>query len=182
MLDPSKPALAEPPHDRDHALGPVGAPLTLVEYGDYECPSCASALPVIEQLRDHYGDRLRVIFRHFPMHSVHPIAGVAAEAAEAAAAQGRFWDMHRALYASGVNVTDIDLTRMAIRLRLDVYRFEHEMMNHLHETRVAAMRRSGERSGVTGTPTLFVNGTRFIGSIHPLNLRKDLDHLLEATS
>src|SRR6266513_3144887 len=92
-------SLAEPVSERDHALGPATAAITIVEYDDYECPDCLNAVPIIQQVRQNLGDRLRFVFRHFPQSSIHPHASVAAEAAEAAADQGKFWPMHRALFA-----------------------------------------------------------------------------------
>src|ERR1700689_2898831 len=90
--------LAEPVTDQDHIIGELTAPVTVVEYGDYECPDCLNAVPIMAGLREHFGDRLRIVFRHFPRSSIHPGASAAALAAEAAAVQGRFWDMHEALF------------------------------------------------------------------------------------
>ena len=111
-------------NDKDHTLGAAGAAITLVEYGDYECPDCLNAQPIVGALRSYFGDKLRIVFRHFPMSSVHPRASAAALAAEAAGAQDRFWDMHDALYRHQKELADLDLTHLALRIGLEVYRFE----------------------------------------------------------
>src|SRR5437868_6946351 len=116
-----------PPSAQDHAAGPVDAPVTLIEYGDYECPDCFNAEPVVSELRARLGDRLRVIFRHFPRSSIHPRASAAAAAAEAAAAQGKFWEMHRALYRHQRELADLDLTHLALQIGLEVYRFQQAL-------------------------------------------------------
>src|SRR2546421_3468870 len=104
--------LSEPVTERDHAIGPPSAPVTIVEYGDYECPSCLNALPIIDQVRRSLGERLRFVFRHFPQSSIHPHASVAAEAAEAAAEQGKFWEMHEALFRHQEELADVDLSHL----------------------------------------------------------------------
>ena len=102
--------LDDPVTTRDHALGPADAPITIIEYGDYECPFCLNAVPVIKQVRKELGDRVRFVFRHFPQSSIHPHASAAAEAAEAAADQGKFWEMHQALFDHQKELADIDLS------------------------------------------------------------------------
>src|SRR5690349_20419393 len=108
--DPDR--LLIPIEAQDHAHGPQDAPVTLLEYGDYECPHCLRAFPIIKRLRNELGDRLRVIFRHFPQNSIHPRASVAAQAAEAAAAQGKFWAMHDLLFENQDRLADLDLTQL----------------------------------------------------------------------
>ena len=157
--------LDPPVGDQDHTLGPATAPVTLVEYGDYECPYCGRMHPVVRELRERLGDRLRFVFRHFPLDSVHPHARRAAEAAEAAAAQGRFWEMHDLLYENRENLDDESLGRYADELGLDVARFEDDLSERRHAPRVRDDRFGGERSGVEGTPTFFVNGMRYEGSL-----------------
>ncbi|HET6885154.1 MAG TPA: thioredoxin domain-containing protein [Rubrobacteraceae bacterium] len=157
--------LDPPVGDQDHALGPATAPVTLVKYGDYECPYCGRMHPVVRELRERLGDRLRFVFRHFPLDSVHPHARRAAEAAEAAAAQGRFWEMHDLLYENRENLDDESLGRYADELGLDVARFEDDLSERRHAPRVREDRFGGERSGVEGTPTFFVNGMRYEGSL-----------------
>ena len=157
------PDLAVPVTDADHALGPPGAAVTLVEYGDYECPGCLNAEPIVSALRDQLGDRLRVVFRHFPQSGVHARASAAAEAAEAAADQGRFWDMHHALFGHSQTLAEVDLTHLALTLGLDVYKFGAQTAGGVFAPRVRADHDGGERSGVEGTPTFFVNGRRYRG-------------------
>ncbi|MBX6766172.1 MAG: Na+/H+ antiporter NhaA [Actinomadura rubrobrunea] len=147
-----------PVTDADHVRGPAEAPVTLVEYGDYECPYCGRAHPILEELRERYGDRLRIVFRHFPLSEVHPRAMAAALAAEAAADQGRFWEMHDTLFRNQLALSDSDLTAyaesMGVSLWTDVER---------HRRRITADMEGGERSGVGGTPTFFINGELYEG-------------------
>jgi Na+/H+ antiporter NhaA len=149
--------------DGDHIRGPVDAPVTLVEYGDFECPYCAAAAPLISQLLDHFGDELRYVWRHLPLTDVHPAAQVAAEAAEAAAAQGRFWEMHDLLLADEDDLTISDIYRSASALELDLTRFSEELTGREHAARVARDVQSADASGVSGTPTFFINGRRHQG-------------------
>jgi protein-disulfide isomerase len=152
--------LTPPVGERDHAQGPADAPVTLVEYGDYECPYCGAAFPIVRALQCRLGDRLRVVFRHFPLTQVHPHALSAAEAAEAAGAQGRFWAMHDLLFEHQRALDDRRLAGYAADLGLDGDRFAREMGEHVHAGRVREDVLSGARSGVNGTPTFFVNGAR----------------------
>jgi protein-disulfide isomerase len=146
--------------NRDHIQGPADAAVTLVEYGDYECPYCGAAYPIIQEVQRRMADRLRFVFRNFPISTSHPHAEQAAEAAEAAAAQGRFWEMHDLLYENQRQLTDPDLHRYAERLELDVQRFDDELADHVHAARVHEDFIGGVRSGVNGTPTFYVNGAR----------------------
>jgi protein-disulfide isomerase len=148
----------------DHALGPEDAPVTLVEYGDYECPHCGQAYPIIKRLKETLGDGLRVIFRHFPQNSVHPHASVAAQAAEAAHAQGKFWAMHDQLFEHQKDLAD-DLTAYALRAGLEVYKFQADLSSERHAGKVRSDYEGGVRSGVKKTPTLFINGTRYDGPL-----------------
>lgn len=157
--------LSDPVTDRDHSLGPADAPITIVEYGDYECPDCLNAVPIIEQVRNALGDRLRFVFRHFPRSSIHPHASVAAEVAEAAADQGKFWEMHQALFAHQKELADIDYAHLALKLGLEIYRFETSRSQERHSHRVKSDYESGVRNGVNKTPTLFINGKRYEGKI-----------------
>jgi Na+/H+ antiporter NhaA len=147
----------------DHVRGPADAPLTLVEYGDFECPFCGRATGSVEEVRRHFGDRLRYVFRHLPLTDVHPHAAMAAQAAEAAAAQGRFWEMHDRLFAHADELTPDDLVRHAEALGLDVERFAEDLAERRHARRVDHHILSAEASGATGTPTFFVNGVRHEG-------------------
>ena len=146
--------------DRDHVDGPADAPVTLVEYGDYECPYCGAAFPIVKRIQRQMAGRLRFVFRNFPITTSHPHAEAAAEAAEAAGAQGRFWEMHDRLYENQRNLTGADLRLYAESLGLDLERFDDELDQHAHVERVREDFMSGVRSGVNGTPTFFINGTR----------------------
>jgi protein-disulfide isomerase len=159
--------------ERDHLLGPVTAPVTLVEYGDYECPSCGQAHAVVKHLQRLLGCELCFVFRNFPLTTVHPHAQLAAEAAEAAGAQGKFWAMHDMLFAHQEALEPEDLVQYAAALGLDLHRFNSELATHVHAARVREDFMSGVRSGVNGTPTFFINGLRHNGSY-------DLATLLEA--
>ena len=143
---------------RDHALGPSRAPITLVEYGDFECPFCGRAFPEIKQLLRDLGPKVRFVFRHFPMIEQHPHAETAGEVAEAAGAQGKFWEMHDLLYQRQAALEDEQLLAYAAELKLDVPRVERELKDHMHRDRVRGDFRSGVRSGVSGTPMFFING------------------------
>ena len=149
---------------RDHIQGPADAPVTLVEYGDFQCPFCGRAYPIVKEVRARLGDRLRFVFRNFPISTSHPNAEHAAEAAEAAAAQGRFWDMHDHLFENQKRLRDQDLQRYARDLALDVERFDPELAQHVYADRVHDDFLGGVRSGVNGTPTFYINGVRHNGS------------------
>jgi len=168
-------ALTPPVGERDHARGPAEAPLTLVEYGDFECPYTRRARPVVERLGRDFGDRLRFVYRHFPLTRIHPHAQHAAEAAEAAASQGRFWEMHDMLFHNQRHLDAADLIRYAAELGLDVARFERELNEHAHAGRVNDDVGSGLKSGVKGTPTFFVNGLRHDGPSDLATLRTALE-------
>jgi protein-disulfide isomerase len=149
-----------PDEERDHIQGPSSAAVTLVEYGDYECPFCGQAYPIVKEIQERMGERLRFVFRNFPISTSHPHAEHAAESAEAADAQGRFWDMHDLLYERQERLTDEDLRAYAEEIGLDVERFDKEMAEHVHAGRVHEDFMSGVRSGVNGTPTFYINGVR----------------------
>ena len=146
--------------DRDHIQGPADAAVTLVQYGDYECPYCGAAYPIIKEAQARMGERLRFVFRNFPITTSHPHAEQAAEAAEAAASQGKFWPMHDLLYENQKNLRDQHLRAYAEQLGLDVELFQKELAEHVHAGRVHEDFLSGVRSGVNGTPTFYINGAR----------------------
>ncbi len=156
----------------DHVRGPAKAPVTLVEYGDFECPYCGQAEPVIRQLPAGHGD-LRYVWRHLPLTDVHPHAQLAAEAAEAAAAQGKFWEMHHRLLEHQDALTATDLLQHAADLGLDTERFTRDMRERAGAAKVAADVDSADLSSVSGTPTFFINGRRHHGAY-------DIDSLAEA--
>lgn len=160
MSDDERARLTLPVTDRDHAQGPADAPVTLVEYGDYECPHCGRAYPIVKDVQRRLGARLRFVFRNFPLAEAHPHAQHAAEAAEAAASQGGFWEMHDALFEHQQALDDRHLVGYAKALGLDESRFREELATHAHAHRVREDFVSGIRSGVNGTPTFFINGVR----------------------
>jgi protein-disulfide isomerase len=152
-------ALLDPPLGAgDHVTGPAAADLELVMYGDFQCPYCTAAQGPVRRVRERLGDRLRFGFRHFPIPELHPDAERAAQAAEAAAAQGAFWAMHDALYASGGRLHEDEIVALATRLGLDAERLRAELREGVHAARVARDVESGRRNGVTGTPGFFANG------------------------
>jgi protein-disulfide isomerase len=153
--------------------GPADAPVTLLEYGDYQCPYCGAAHPIVKALQRQVGDSLRFAFRHFPLTTIHDYAEGAAEAAEAAGAQGKFWQMHDTLFENQPALDFESLVGYAQELGLDVRRFTMELENGVYAPRVREDFISGIRSGVNGTPTFFINGRRHEGSF-------DFETMLEA--
>src|SRR5215475_15696257 len=141
-----------PMPDRDHIQGPIEAPIKLVEYGDYECPYCGEAYPVVKAIQERLGNRLCFAFRNFPLANMHPHAEHAAEAAEAADEQGRFWEMHDLLYENQEALEDQDLAQFASDLGLDARRLISEVQAGAHASRIREDFRSGARHGVNGTP------------------------------
>jgi protein-disulfide isomerase len=158
---------------RDHVQGRADAPLTLVEYGDFESPACAEAYPIVRDLQRRLDDRLRFVFRHFPLTEAHPHAQRGAEAAEEAGAQGHFWEMHDLLFEESGPPDDAQLRRCARLVGLDMAAFERALATHRHAERVGEDVLSGLRSGASGTPTFFINGARYEGPV-------EVDALLEA--
>lgn len=142
---------------RDHIRGALDAPVTLVEYGDYECPHCGRAAPGVRALLDTFDGQVRFVFRHLPLPDVHPNAALAAEAAEAAGAQGAFWPMHDQLFAHQDSLQLADLLRYAVELDLDIEQFENDLRTARFAPRVAQDVNSAEEAGVAGTPTFFIN-------------------------
>jgi protein-disulfide isomerase len=155
--------LTLPVSERDHIQGPATAAVTLVEYGDYQCPYCGQAYPIVEALREQLGNRLRFVFRHFPLTQMHPHAEPAAEAAEAAGAQGQFWEMHDVLFTHQHALDDPHLIQYAAALDLDPTQFYRALAEHYYTGRVREDFTSGVRSGVNGTPTFFINQARYNG-------------------
>jgi protein-disulfide isomerase len=152
--------LSVPVTDKDHAQGPPTAPVTLVEYGDYECPHCGRAYPIVKEVQKALGTQLRFVYRNFPLREAHPHAQHAAEAAEAAAAQGRFWEMHDMLFEHQRALDDAHLAQYAQAVGLDGARFAEALRSHTFANTVRHDFVGGVRSGVNGTPTFFINGVR----------------------
>lgn len=170
-------ALKVPVNANDHTQGPSDAPVTLVEYGDYECPHCARAHPVLKLVLRRLGDRLRFVFRNFPLTELHPHAELAAEAAEAAGTRGKFWEMHDMIYdhqREGLEVED--LAQYAGAIGLDAIAVMQDVASHTYLPRIREDFMGGVRSGVNGTPTFFINGMRFDGDW------TDVDGFVEAIS
>jgi protein-disulfide isomerase len=157
----------------EHLRGNPRAAVTLVEYGDYECPGCAEAYWIIGRLQEHLGDKLRFVYRHYAFARLHPHAELAAQAAEAAGAQGKFWQMHDTLFKNWHSLGWNDLIAYARRLDLDTDRFARELKAEMYLPRVREDFRTGVQNGVYGTPGIFVNGVRHDGSY-------DFDTLLAA--
>ena len=170
-------SLTIPVSDRDHIRGNVDAPLTLLEYGDYECPDCFQAAPIVNQLRTKLGDRLRFVFRHFPNSTIHPHASIAAQAAEAAGVQGKFWEMHDVLFKHQKDLADHDITHFALLIGLELYRFDADVSSERFREHVREDYLSGIESGVKGTPTFFINGMRYRGNA----TFEDLSKAIEST-
>lgn len=164
--------LTVPVGPNDHIQGPETAPITLVEYGDFECPHSKRAVSIVRGLQRELGDRIRFVFRHFPLIK-HPHAELASEAAEAAAAQGKFWEMYEALFENQYSLEADDLAGYAEALGLDVGRFKQELKRHTHLPRVKEDVRSGVESGATGTPEFFVNGVIHAGDYN--DVRKTIE-------
>ena len=173
MSQLAEPTLAVPVGHVDHVLGPETARVTLVEYGDFECPSCGQAYPAVKILLRHFGERLRFVFRHFPLREIHPHAELAAEAAEEADAQGKFWRMHDLLFENQLHLKAGNVRRYAEDAKLDLERYDYEMKDHVYLQRVQEHIDGGVRSRVRGTPTFFVNGV-----IHDVSF--GLEHLQQA--
>jgi protein-disulfide isomerase len=151
--------------DNDHSAGARDAPVTLLEYGNFECIHCGRAYPTIKEVRKVLGDNLRFVFRHFPTVRTHPHSMRAAEAAEAAGAQGKFWEMHDELFTHQKSLEDNHLSRYARRIGLDLERFNHDMAEHMFLKQIEAdYNRSLFDEHVTGTPTLYINEVRYTGA------------------
>jgi formate-nitrite transporter family protein len=149
----------------DHVLGPASAPVTVVEYGDYECPYCRGGARDVHRLLDRYPGRIRFVFRNFPIPQLHPHAMQAAEAAEAAAAQGKFWEMYELLLRPSSNLDLDSLVGYAERIGLDTGRFLNEVTGNVYEARIERDVAEGVRNGVNATPKFYVDGTRIDGHL-----------------
>ena len=158
---------------RDHIQGPATAAVTLVEYGDYECPYCAQAYLIVKEVQERLGNKLRFVFRNFPLTKLRPHAYQTALAVETAAAQGKVWEMYDFLFKHGQSLTDDNLRLSAAKLGLHVNKFDLEFLDRTYSKHVDEDIQSGEESGVTKTPTFFINGDRYVESW-------DLDSLLSA--
>ena len=145
----------------DHIRGSVNAPVTIVEYGDFECPYTGMAYPIVKEIMKQFGDKIYFVYRNFPLNDIHPHAQHAAEAAEAAAAQDKFWQMHDYLFEHQKALDDNHLLEYAQKVGLNVDRFKGEMSGHVYVPLINKSLKSGIDSGVEGTPTFFINGQRY---------------------
>jgi protein-disulfide isomerase len=167
--------LTLPISERDHVRGPIDAPVTMVQFGDYECVDCRLAHWVIQELRERFGREFRFVYRHFPLTSVHPRAQHAAEAAEAAGSQGQFWKMHDMLFENQGSLDDDDLAQYAAILQLDARRVSRELLKGTHAIRVREDYIDGLRSHVERTPAFFIDGVRHCGGYDYQSLFEAID-------
>jgi protein-disulfide isomerase len=178
MTLPQEPDRLIPPvSHRDHCQGDSAATITLVQYGDYQCPDCKTVHGIIQSIQQQLGNQIRFVFRHFPQSNIHPEAYHAAEAAEAAASQQKFWEMHAHLLKHQSQLTDGYLVEYAIALHLNIEQFLQEMASDCHMARVDADIESGIQSGVIKTPTFFINSVKYNGD---QSLETLLDALVQA--
>ena len=162
----------------DHILGPADAPVTLVEYADFECPSCAQAYPAVKIMLQHFGRQVRFVFRHFPLREVHPHAELAAEAAEAAGAQGKFWPFHDLLFTHQHRLGGAHLRDYAQQAGLEMARFENEMRDHVYLQRVQEQMQAANQLRVRATPTFYLNGDFVDVSFGLANLQQAIERAL----
>jgi protein-disulfide isomerase len=174
-------ALGVPVGKLDHTLGPASAAVTLVEFGDYQCPFCADAQPMIKRVVAEMGPQLRLVFRHMVLIEVHPFAQFAAEAAEAAALQDKFWEMHDAIYEHQTELGTDLISKLARKIGLDLPRFNADLEARRGRARIKADFMGGMRSGVAGTPTFFINDERYDGSLDERSLLVALRKRIPAT-
>jgi protein-disulfide isomerase len=167
-------SLAIPVNEKDHVLGPPDAPVTLVEYGDFQCPYCRAAHFVMRNVLANMGDEMRFVFRHMPLTQVHPMAEMAAEASEAAGAQGKFWPYHDGLYENQDALSPALVTALAKRLGLDLKRFADDLQSHRFVDKIKEDFMGAVRSGAAGTPTFFINGEHYQGAYDEESLTEAL--------
>jgi len=172
--------LTLPAGRRDHVRGPKDAPVTLVEYGDFECPFCGEAYGILKEVAARMGTRLRFVFRNFPLITLHPHAESAARASESAGGQGKFWEMHDLLFENQHALEDENLVEYAHALGLDVRQFVEDMRSGRFLPKIKEDFMSGVRSGANGTPTFFINGIRHEGSYERSEMIQALEHAAAA--
>jgi protein-disulfide isomerase len=174
--------LRVPVTPRDHIRGGPNAAVTLVEYGDYECPFCGAAHQVLTSLLEHFGSQVRFVFRHFPLTQIHPNAEAAAETAEFAAAHGRFWEMHDAIYTNQEQLSVPLLFALARALRLSELELRNVLESEKYAGKIQADFLGGVRSGVNGTPSFFINGRKYDGSYTYQDLAPAIETHLQANA
>ena len=172
--------LKAPITQNDHIHGPAQAPITLVEYGDYQCPHCALAYPIVNQVQLSFSDRMRFVFRHFPLTEVHPHAGIAAESAEFAGAAGLFWDMHAALFENQSRLSVTTIFLIGAELGLPETAMRNALATGEYKNKVRSDFMGGIRSGVNGTPSFFINGVRHDGTYDYASLVSEIHKRLAA--
>ena len=172
--------LKNPVSSNDHILGNAEAPCVLVEYGDYECPHCAAAHPMVQAIEKHFGDRMAFVYRNFPLTRIHPYAQPAAEVAEFAGSKGKFWQMHDQLFENQERL-GIDLfAELAEEMGLSREEMEAALENNTFTNQINKEFTGGVRSGVNGTPTFFVNGSRYDGSLDKASLTKAIEEAISS--
>jgi protein-disulfide isomerase len=171
--------LSVPVSAKDHIQGDPHTPVTLVEYGDYQCPSCGQAYPIVKRLQKHFAKRLSFVFRNFPLTQIHPHAEPAAETAEFAGAHHKFWEMHDLLYENQERLDGDLLLELSQQLNLDPDKLTEALESKQFEPRVRTDFSSGVRSGVNGTPTFFINGQRHDGSYDYESMVEAIGRVLE---
>jgi protein-disulfide isomerase len=181
MTNDAYASLLTPDLVEDHVLGRASAEATLVEYGDFQCPICRQAYPVVKLQLDHFGDRIRFVFRHFPMREVHPFAELAAEASEAAAMQDRFWDFYNHFFSLRPAKSGEEVLSIGAELGLDLTKFQMELSTHEHLLRVRKDMAVASRLGVRATPTFYLNGRIVDVSYGMGKLRSSLDAVLSTS-
>jgi protein-disulfide isomerase len=169
--------LPVPINDSDHMRGPADAPITVVKYGDFECMVCAGAYRALKKMTPKLERKVRLVFRHFPLLRVHPRALRAAEAAEAAAAQGRFWEMYDQLFQNADKLEDKHLRKYARKIGLELDRFDQELADNTYADRIQRDVQQNVISGITGTPTFYINDVRYDNSSDTVQLLKYLETL-----
>ncbi|WP_426437398.1 DsbA family protein [Bradyrhizobium genosp. P] len=174
--------LKTPINKSDHVRGPMRAAITLVEYGDYQCPHCGMAHPIVNQVQAYFRNSLRFVFRHFPLTEVHPLAGIAAESAEFAGAAGLFWEMHDALFENQTVLSISTIFRIADELRLPEVMLRNALETGRYKNKVRSDFMGGVRSGVNGTPAFFINGVRHDGAYDFVSLTDAIQLRLTADS
>lgn len=157
--------LTEPVSNRDHTEGNIDAPITLVEYGDYQCPGCGQAYPQVKDLLEKLGENIRFVFRNFPLTQLHPYALLGAVAAEAAGLQGKFWEMHDMIYENQIDLSPNGVMDFAEQLGLDMTKFQQDLNNDELQDRIEHDFTTGINSGVNGTPSFYVNGEKYEGPL-----------------
>jgi protein-disulfide isomerase len=166
-----------PVTQKEHSQGKSDAPITLIEYGDYQCSDCGRAYAVIKQLQEHFGDEMRFVFRNFPLDS-HPLAKPAAEAAEFANEHGKFWEMHDLIYENQKQLSIELLHQLAVNINLPIEEFKSAIEQKKYEAKIREDLLGGIRSGVNRTPTFFINGERYKGSDEFESLRSAIEPLV----